>query len=51
MAPDTREPASPIALKDAALLRQQCYVDGRWTDVTFRIGLIARLLGWQIKLV
>jgi hypothetical protein len=25
--------------------------DGRWTDVTFRIGLIARLLGWQIKLV
>ena len=23
--------------------------DGRWTDVTFRIGLIARLLGWQIK--
>ncbi len=25
--------------------------DGRWTDVTLRIGLIARLLGWQIKLV
>lgn len=25
--------------------------DGRWSDVTFRIGLIARLLGWQIKLV
>jgi hypothetical protein len=25
--------------------------DARWTDVTFRIGLIARLLGWQIKLV
>ncbi|MEO6778668.1 MAG: hypothetical protein ABI194_04375, partial [Gemmatimonadaceae bacterium] len=25
--------------------------DERWTDVTFRIGLIARLLGWQIKLV
>jgi hypothetical protein len=25
--------------------------DGRWTDVTFRIGLIARLLGWQIKVV
>ncbi len=25
--------------------------DGRWTDVTFRIGLIARLLGWQIKIV
>lgn len=25
--------------------------DGRWTDVTFRIGLIARLLGWRIKLI
>ncbi|MDQ6738669.1 MAG: hypothetical protein M3Z30_13350 [Gemmatimonadota bacterium] len=25
--------------------------EGRWTDVTLRIGLIARLLGWQIKLV
>jgi hypothetical protein len=25
--------------------------DGRWSDVTFRIGLIARLLGWQIKLI
>ncbi len=25
--------------------------EGRWTDVTFRIGVIARLLGWQIKLV
>ncbi len=25
--------------------------DGRWSDVTFRVGLIARLLGWQIKLV
>lgn len=23
--------------------------DARWTDVTFRIGLIARLLGWRIK--
>ncbi|MEO7042616.1 MAG: hypothetical protein ABI035_10180 [Gemmatimonadaceae bacterium] len=25
--------------------------DARWSDVTFRIGLIARLLGWKIKLV
>lgn len=25
--------------------------NGRWTDVTFRIGLIARLLGWRIELV
>ena len=25
--------------------------DGRWTDVTLRIGIIARLLGWQVKLV
>lgn len=25
--------------------------DGRWTDVTFRVGLIARLLGWRIELV
>ena len=32
MAPDTREPTSPIALKDAKLLRQQCFVDGRWVD-------------------
>lgn len=23
--------------------------DARWTDITFRIGLIARLLGWQIR--
>ena len=32
MAPDTRESAAP-ALKDARLLRQQCYVDGKWIDV------------------
>ena len=32
MAPDTRERPSPAALKDATLLRQQCYIDGRWTD-------------------
>lgn len=25
--------------------------EGRWTDVTFRIGLIARLLGWRIQIV
>src|SRR5690242_6746998 len=31
MPPDTLERPS-IALKDSALLRQQCYVDGRWID-------------------
>jgi succinate-semialdehyde dehydrogenase/glutarate-semialdehyde dehydrogenase len=31
MAPDTLERAS-LPLKDAALLRTQCYVDGRWLD-------------------
>jgi succinate-semialdehyde dehydrogenase/glutarate-semialdehyde dehydrogenase len=31
MPPDTLERSS-IALKDPALLRQQCYVDGRWID-------------------
>lgn len=32
-------------------LEDQREGDGRWTDVTFRIGLIARLLGWRIELV
>ena len=31
MAPDTLERAT-LPLKDAALLRTQCYVDGRWID-------------------
>ena len=31
MAPDTRESAAPV-LKDATLLRQQCYVNGAWID-------------------
>ena len=31
MAPDTIERAAPT-LKDPSLLRQQCYVDGRWTS-------------------
>ena len=31
MAPDTLERSTPT-LKDPALLRQQCYVDGRWVD-------------------
>jgi len=31
MAPDTIE-RSPIGLKDPSLLRQQCYVDGKWID-------------------
>ncbi|MEP6943259.1 MAG: NAD-dependent succinate-semialdehyde dehydrogenase, partial [Betaproteobacteria bacterium] len=36
MAPDTAERASKIALKDSALLRQQCYVDGAWIDADSR---------------
>ena len=32
MAPDTIERRPPIALKDGALLRQQCFVDGKWID-------------------
>jgi succinate-semialdehyde dehydrogenase/glutarate-semialdehyde dehydrogenase len=31
MAPDTLERRAPLALKDSALLRQQCYIDGRWS--------------------
>src|SRR6476659_7500357 len=31
MAPDTIE-GSPITLTDPSLLRQQCYVDGKWID-------------------
>ena len=33
MAPDeTHDRKSSLALKDPALLRQQCYLDGRWAD-------------------
>jgi succinate-semialdehyde dehydrogenase/glutarate-semialdehyde dehydrogenase len=33
MAPDeTHDRKSSLALKDPALLRQQCYLDGRWVD-------------------
>jgi succinate-semialdehyde dehydrogenase/glutarate-semialdehyde dehydrogenase len=32
MAPDTLERRPPVALKDASLLRQQCYIDGKWID-------------------
>jgi succinate-semialdehyde dehydrogenase/glutarate-semialdehyde dehydrogenase len=35
MAPDTLERAT-LPLKDAALLRTQCYVDGRWVDADDR---------------
>ncbi len=35
MAPDTREYLAPT-LKDPALLRQQCYLDGRWIDADDR---------------
>ena len=30
MAPDTLERRPSVALKDPSLLRQQCYIDGRW---------------------
>src|SRR5438046_10369625 len=32
MPPDTAERSAKLALKDSALLRQQCYIDGRWAD-------------------
>ena len=32
MAPDTSERSRPLPLKDAALLKNQCYIDGRWCD-------------------
>ncbi len=32
MAPDTSERRPSLPLKDAALLRNQCYIDGRWCD-------------------
>ena len=31
MPPDTRERRAALALKDASLFREQCYIDGRWT--------------------
>jgi succinate-semialdehyde dehydrogenase / glutarate-semialdehyde dehydrogenase len=36
MAPDTIERRPTVALKDAALLRQQCLVDGQWIDADSR---------------
>ncbi len=36
MAPDTIERRSTLALKDDALLRQQCLVDGQWVDADSR---------------
>jgi succinate-semialdehyde dehydrogenase/glutarate-semialdehyde dehydrogenase len=32
MPPDTRERRAALALKDSSLFREQCYIDGRWTD-------------------
>jgi len=32
MAPDTLERRPAVALKDASLLKQQCYIDGAWAD-------------------
>jgi succinate-semialdehyde dehydrogenase/glutarate-semialdehyde dehydrogenase len=32
MAPDTSSPRTSLPLKDAALLKHQCYIDGRWFD-------------------
>ena len=31
MPPDTRERRAALALKDASLFREQCFIDGRWT--------------------
>jgi len=36
MAPDTIERRPTVALKDAALLRQQCLIDGQWIDADSR---------------
>ena len=36
MAPDTLERRPPVALKDVTLLRQQCYIDGRWVAADSR---------------
>ena len=36
MVPDTIERRAPIALKDGALFRQQCYIDGQWVDADSR---------------
>ena len=32
MPPDTLAPSTTLRLKDPALLRQQCYIDGHWAD-------------------
>ena len=32
MPPDTLTASTTLRLKDPALLRQQCYIDGRWSD-------------------
>jgi succinate-semialdehyde dehydrogenase/glutarate-semialdehyde dehydrogenase len=32
MPPDTLTPSAKLPLKDSALLKQQCYIDGRWSD-------------------
>jgi succinate-semialdehyde dehydrogenase/glutarate-semialdehyde dehydrogenase len=36
MAPDTLARSATLPFKDSALLRQQCYIDGRWVDADAR---------------
>jgi succinate-semialdehyde dehydrogenase/glutarate-semialdehyde dehydrogenase len=36
MPPDTLTRSATLPLKDSALLRQQCYIDGRWVDADSR---------------
>jgi succinate-semialdehyde dehydrogenase/glutarate-semialdehyde dehydrogenase len=36
MAPDTLARSATLPLKDSALLKQQCYIDGRWADADSR---------------
>jgi hypothetical protein len=47
---DTPGSSSPFVWPSFPL---ESHMDGerRWTDVTFRLGLIAKLLGWRIELV
>lgn len=47
---DTPSSTSPFVWPSFPL---EGHMDGeqRWTDVTFRLGLIAKLLGWRIELV
>src|SRR5450631_1503151 len=50
MAPDTIERRPSLALKDAALLRQQCFLDGQWVDADSRktFGVVNPATGARI---